>query len=261
MVYELIDKDQVKDLFLDWEETMIWSCLQGVMGKIYADDLRNSQSAMAIIADFAFLAGKPNIELVSYKPDWFLSSFVIMVPQTLEWSKLIESYYGANSQKVIRYAFHKQKGIFDTDKLEALARSLTSEYQVCMIDESIFLQCKEEGWCHDLISQYPTYEDYQKLGIGITILKENKVVAGASSYTRYKEGIEIEIDTKEEYRRKGLATVCGAKLILECLKRGLYPSWDAQNLRSVSLAQKLGYIFSHEYDAYEVSGYGKCTNS
>lgn len=82
-----------------------------------------------------------------------------------------------------------------------------------------------------------------------------KIVAGASSYSRYKEGIEIEIDTKEEYRRKGLAYVCGAKLILECLKRDLYPSWDAQNKVSVALAEKLGYHFSHEYKAYEIWGY------
>ena len=56
-------------------------------------------------------------------------------------------------------------------------------------------------------------------------------------------------------KRKGLAYVCGSKLILECLERGLYPSWDAQNKWSVALAEKLGYHFSHEYTAYEVSGY------
>ncbi|MCM1200726.1 MAG: GNAT family N-acetyltransferase [Bacteroides fragilis] len=61
-----------------------------------------------------------------------------------------------------------------------------------------------------------------------------------------------KIDTKKEYRRRGLATVCGARLILECLDRGLYPSWDAQNPWSVVLAQKLGYHFDREYTAYEI---------
>ena len=85
------------------------------------------------------------------------------------------------------------------------------------------------------------------------ILKGNEPVSGASSYTSYKGGIEIEIDTKAEYRKKGLARICGAKLILECLKRGWYPSWDAQNLKSAALAEKLGYHFEHEYTAYEVN--------
>ena len=63
----------------------------------------------------------------------------------------------------------------------------------------------------------------------------------------------IEIETREDYRRKGLAYICGAKLILECLKREWYPSWDAQNKWSVSLAEKLGYHFAYEYTAYEVT--------
>lgn len=81
---------------------------------------------------------------------------------------------------------------------------------------------------------------------------DDQLAAGASSYSVYSQGIEIEIDTKEEYRRRGYATICGAKLIMECLKRDLYPSWDAQNKNSVALAEKLGYHYSHAYTAYEV---------
>ena len=80
------------------------------------------------------------------------------------------------------------------------------------------------------------------------------MASGASSYSAYSGGIEIEIDTKPEHRRQGLAYACGARLILECLERGLYPSWDAQNRISAALAVKLGYNFSHEYTAYEIGG-------
>ncbi len=45
-----------------------------------------------------------------------------------------------------------------------------------------------------------------------------------------------------------------AALILRCLDEGLYPSWNAQNMKSVRLAEKLGYEFDHEYTTYEVSG-------
>lgn len=72
----------------------------------------------------------------------------------------------------------------------------------------------------------------------------------------YRDGIEIEIDTREDYRRKGLALACGTKLILECIKRNLYPSWDAQNKGSVALAEKLDYNFDKEYIAYEICDYG-----
>lgn len=102
----------------------------------------------------------------------------------------------------------------------------------------------------------PLFEGWQETLIwsclGAVILKDGHPVSGASSYSGYQGGIEIEIDTREDYRRKGLATVCGAKLILECLDRGWYPSWDAQNKWSVALAQKLGYHYDREYTAYEV---------
>lgn len=77
-------------------------------------------------------------------------------------------------------------------------------------------------------------------------------MSGASSYTRYKEGIEIEVDTVVAERRKNLATIACSALILNCLEEGLYPSWDAQNMNSVRLAKKLGYEFDYEYTAYEV---------
>lgn len=121
-----------------------------------------------------------------------------------------------------------------------------------MIDERLFYRCKEIQWCRDWVSQYDKYEDYKKHGLGAVILKDRQPISGASSYASYNEGIEIEIDTKEEYQRKGLAYICGAKLILECLDRGWYPSWDAQNRGSVALAEKLGYHFDYEYVAFEV---------
>ena len=54
-------------------------------------------------------------------------------------------------------------------------------------------------------------------------------------------------------RRKHLVTIACSALILKCLEESLYPSWDAQNIHSVRLAEKLGYEFDHAYVAYEVA--------
>ena len=104
----------------------------------------------------------------------------------------------------------------------------------------------------DFVSSFADKDQYLEIGKGVVILKDGKIVSGASSYTRYKEGIEIEVDTVESERRNHLATVACSKLILKCLEENLYPSWDAQNMNSVRLAEKLGYEFDHEYIAYEV---------
>ncbi|WP_307720455.1 GNAT family N-acetyltransferase [Clostridium tagluense] len=41
-------------------------------------------------------------------------------------------------------------------------------------------------------------------------------------------------------------------MILDCLHRGKYPSYDAANLESVALAQKLGYVLDEPYDTYYI---------
>lgn len=243
----------VTNMFDNFNETIIWSCLQGVMGEIHTD--KTADAAMAILGDFAFFAGKPNEELIMFKPGSCRQDFIIMVPENDEWAKLIEKSYGDKAKKVSRYAIKKEKDVFDVVKLKQACSQLPNGYEMHLLGEAEYSLCQKNSWANDLVSQFGDYAAYRKLGLGVVVLKDKELVAGASSYSRYNEGIEIEIDTRIDHRRKGLAYACGAKLILECLEKGLYPSWDAQNIWSVSLAEKLGYHFSHEYTAYEIMGY------
>lgn len=291
MISKIKDMDSVKELFQGWEETMIWSCLQGIMGEIYADvnkDLGKPQSAMAVLGDFCFLAGKANADLVKYKPrrcdsgeslsesETGHSDMTIMVPQNQQWAELIEDAYKNAARKTERYAIKKEADVFGKEHLKQIVENLNkvscpnkaahygqalpqnealyhdTAYALRSIDESLYQQCKERTWSRDLVSQFSSYDMYSRYGLGFVILKNGEIVSGASSYSAYRQGIEIEIDTREDHRRQGLALVCGARLVLECLDRGLYPSWDAQNKASVALAEKLGYHYSHAYTAYEV---------
>lgn len=97
MIRKVTDTEQVEKLFDGWEETMIWSCLQGVMGSIYADysgkseepvDSFRPESAKAVLGDFVFLAGKPLEELLEYQPSAGKAekaeAFQILVPRNEE---------------------------------------------------------------------------------------------------------------------------------------------------------------------------------
>lgn len=247
MIYELSDVSKVAYLFEGWQETLITSCLQNVMGKIYVSDLESPKSAMAYVGCFAFYAGVPDKELVRNKPN----GFVIMTPQNKEWEACIEACF-PTAKKVTRYAIKKDTR-FDQDYLRNLTEKLPDGYDLKEIDEKIYDMCLPDPVTRDFVSSFESKEKYLEIGRGMVIQKSGRIVAGASSYTRYREGIEIEVDTVEQERRKGLATIACAALILRCLEEGLYPSWDAQNMHSVHLAEKLGYEFDHEYTAYEVS--------
>ena len=247
MIFKLEDTSKVESLFEGWNETLIRSCLQKVMGKVYVTDPENPKSAFAFLGCFGFFAGVPDEELVKNKP----VGFVILVPQNTEWAELIESVY-PDARKMTRYAIKKDTR-FDVDLLKKNLLLLPEGYEFRNIDGEIYDLCLESPVTADFVSVFGSKEKYLKDGRGVVILKDGAIVSGASSYTRYKEGIEIEVDTKESERRKNLALISCSALILRCLEEGLYPSWDAQNMYSVHLADILGYEFVHEYTAYEVA--------
>lgn len=247
MIYELEDTSKVESLFAGWEITLIYSCIQKVMGKVFVTDTENPKSAMAFVGVFAFVAGEPDRELVINKPD----GFVVMVPQDERWSELIEECF-PDARKFTRYAIRKDT-VFDREKLEKMVAGLPEGYVLKKIDSDLYDLCLLDPVTFDFVSVFGSKERYLELGRGMMILKDGKFVSGASSYTRYKEGIEIEVDTIPSERRKGLASVVCSALILACLDEGLYPSWDAHDMNSVQLSKKFGYEFDHEYTAYEVA--------
>ena len=53
MIYELNDTKLAEPIFEGWQETLIYSCLQKVMGKIYVTDTVAPKAAMAYVGCFA----------------------------------------------------------------------------------------------------------------------------------------------------------------------------------------------------------------
>ena len=240
----MLDIQKIAPFFSEWDEALLWSCLQGCMGYAIADDNENPTSAQIVTGDLCFFAGTPNDYLIAQ------AGAPIIIPRNEGWSKSIELVWGNRVEKALRYAIKKQPHIFNTEKLTKYAESLEETYELRLIDEEIYNFVMREDWSKDLCSQFADYSDYHKRGLGVAVIYQGEPVSGASSYAVYNGGIEIEIDTKPEFRKKGLATACGAKLIIECLNRGLYPSWDAHDLRSVALSEKLGYQMDHPYTVY-----------
>ena len=257
MIQKITNPASVARLFTNWKETCIWSALQGIMGDIYAENCENPDAAMVILGDFCFFAGKPNPDLAAYKPETYGKNYIIMVPENEAWSALIEEHYKDGATRITRHAIHKNKGNFDKEKLMQAATDIPEGYELKMIDKELFDACLLEEWSTDFVSNYKGYAMFEKLGLGVLMVKKEtgEIVAGASSYSSYKDGIEIEIVTREDHRKKGLAYRCASRLILECLERNLYPSWDARTMISVALAEKLGYVYSHDYVAYDITNY------
>lgn len=250
-MYPVSEADRIAFLFEGWEHRIPRSYFQGYAGRAYANDPVCPTAAQIFVGSFCFLSGVPDEALVRNLPAE-MPALLLMVPRQAAWCPLIERVYGARAVRIERYLTEEAPGLFDRARLRIYCEALPAGYRLMPIEELLYTETRKEEWSYDLTSQFPTYSQYKKYGLGFAVLWQGRPVAGASSYVRYDDGIEIEIDTAPAHRRKGLATACGARLILACLERGLYPCWDAHDLRSAALAGKLGYSVRHGYTTYQI---------
>lgn len=253
MIYEadLDTRKKLFPMFKNMEDTIILSCLQGHMGTAWVDDLETPTVAQILVGDFVFYAGNPyakEAEALLYH----LPENILAIVDTKEWKNRIEIVHKGSTEKLKRYKFKKNPEDLNRKYLKNYLSKIPIEYQLKRIDETLAKEPSLHEISEDFIGQFDSIDDYIKRGVGFCILYKGQVVCGASSYSIYDDGIEIEIGTHSKHRRHGLATIAAAALIIDCLDNGLYPSWDAANLESVKLAQKLGYILDEPYDTYYI---------
>jgi hypothetical protein len=133
----------------------------------------------------------------------------------------------------------RELNVFQKNILTDYITAVESEFHIDRIDETLYFKVLEDKFMADCCSNFSSLEEFLKHGMGYVIVHNRELISGASSYS-YREGnIEITIGTKKEFRRKGLALAVASKIILECMERNIYPAWDAANLESVALAEKL----------------------
>ena len=124
-----------------------------------------------------------------------------------------------------------------------MVNKIPSKFEIIKINKNLADRIKKEDFIN-------ITDDYEKNGIGYCCMYNKEIIGVASSNIFYKDGIEVNIRVKENYRRRGIATAMAANLILECLRENKKISWDAYNINSVKLAEKLGFEFDSAYDTY-----------
>ena len=163
-----MNNEKAITLFKDWEETLIWSYLQGYMGSMISDE--DGKSAIISNGDFSFCAGYPDEELLKALD---IKGYRILAPINEEWQLLIEKVFADKAKKQMRYAIKKEdNSIFDKAKLNSYIANSNSEYELKLIDKELYQQALSQSWSCDLVSQFKSYEDYQKRGMGVAALYE-----------------------------------------------------------------------------------------
>lgn len=235
--------NKIKPFFKDIRFYMGTSALDGSMGQAYTDNLENPKFALLIVRNYCFMSGSITKEKLKKLIDHHLKTYILIPTDPLR--EMIEKLYQNEIIKSTRHSIKKEV-IFDQNKLNKMIKELNPQYHLIKINESIAQQIKDQDFIR-------ITDDYSQNGIGYACYHQQKLIGVASSNIFYQNGIEVNIRVDEAYQRKGIGSALAAQLIIACLQSNKQVSWDAANLKSVGLAEKLGFTYDSPYHTYKFS--------
>ncbi|MBI9093022.1 MAG: GNAT family N-acetyltransferase [Desulfobacterium sp.] len=138
--------------------------------------------------------------------------------------------------KHTRVNFKLNRGKFDQFKCQI---DLTA-YRFCDVDKMLYAETNGSVVPNKF---WNNASDFALHGVGFALMLEDQAVAVAFSSFMHDEMLELGMETKSDYRRRGFASIISAKLVEYCLERGLEPVWACRrgNHGSYNLAVKLGF--------------------
>ncbi|WP_455716918.1 GNAT family N-acetyltransferase [Anaerosporobacter sp.] len=232
------------DIMLSWFLEGNPSCAAWV------DNIEQPEEAIIIAADFCYLLGEiKHPDETKQILETYAQHKIINSCET-QWVTYLKENLSDKLHFSKRYSIKHEPNAFDKNNLKQLIEKVVPEYEIKSIDEEIYNEVLNIDWAADGCCFYRSYDDFKENGLGYVAFKDGELISIASSYNTYKSTISVTIGTLDDYRRRGIAAACAASLILECLKRGIYPEWESANMASVALSEKLGYHLDKEYDIY-----------
>jgi GNAT superfamily N-acetyltransferase len=154
------------------------------------------------------------------------------------WRQLILDVHGG--QVFDRPMLDYDPAGIDGASLVELEAGLPADFALRALDEPLTRQLDAELEPHAL-QAFPSAEDFLEHGVGFAAVHDGRLCCAATSYTRSSRAVEVAIATRPGFRGRGLAAATAARLLRECLERGLTPRWSASNPVSQRLAVRLGY--------------------
>lgn len=218
--------------------------LQNHMGKAFVDSVHNPQCFLIEQDEFfCYVAG----DLDTDSGHEFLKSLSgghLLMAGTQGWDDSVKAVFGERLRTITRYSYSSDQ--LSLDHLQALASANLHTPNVIKVDAALAgMNSPYLG-----IGAFDSPKDFVTRGIGFCMLKEDTIIGGAYSSLIADNAIEVSIVVDPAHHRQGIASALAAQLLLWCLEHEMSPHWDAANMESCHLAEKLGYNNKAQYTAY-----------
>ncbi len=227
------------------------SVLDGAMGEAFTDSLENPHVAILEVPalKLSILGGDARHPLAAECVAKLPIPRLVMI-RSKEWEQLLNGTHRGRLLRISRYACTSES--LDLAHLKQLKSQLADDYRLERIDAGLAAELASDrcAFAAEHMQNFDSPDDFVERGFGFCILHQGEIVSAATTYAICDRGIEIQIDTRKDHRRRGLALSAGAQLLIHSLERNLDPNWDADNQASVKLAKKLGYTPIGTYPIY-----------
>lgn len=173
-----------------------------------------------------------------------------VTPQTDEWRRTLQGEFGAGISALPFTDFSPVA--LDPVRLAELIQTVPPACELKRIDKALSRQVPADMSNEYFFENFHSVEDFLGRGIGYCIVHQKKIVSAATSMAQSSRAIDIEIETVPDFRKQGLATTVGARLVAYCLEQRIVPRWLAANPVSEKLALRLGYVRGETYETWAI---------
>jgi len=228
--------------FFDEHRTLravIDCALEARLGSVRHDDPDAPRVARIDLGCYAIFSGDAGLPVAARWVAELEPPIEIVLPPDQAWRDLVDGLLGdrCTDRPMRTFALHD----LDGETLHPAAAAVPDGFRVAELDVELAGQFDDDLRPHAMTT-FPSAEELVEKGIGYAaVAPDGRVAAQTSSYAFSSKRVEVAIGTHPEFRRRGLARVVAARMLLGCIERGLRPEWSASNPVSKRLARSLGY--------------------
>jgi len=226
--------------------------IEGQMGQAFTDEQDNPAVFMIGLGGlFCYFAGQSASPAARHLVQE-LPAHRLLMPSAPGWIDLVKSIHPRSLIPQTRYSFSSDSLLLP--HLQKLMEGCSWVDRIRSVDVPMAGVCRRDPQSLIEISDYDSGQDFVERSIGYYAMDGDVLAGVAYGSLVCSRGIEVSIFVEPQYRRKGLSTCLACALLIYCLKHRMEPHWDAANLESCHLAEKLGYIPVGTYEAFYYPG-------
>ncbi len=233
-------------------------------GWILVDNVENPQSVWMRTSEGFFLAGATGNEEFNKELRIWIEEYIAAGDPLYEGERYLWFGIDSDDWKQVFHEIAPSRSPLPANRIHYLCTEVKTDwramlpegYEVRHFNRDLLAILGKNSPDHIdrfISTTWESFENFEKWGFGLCTIHENKLVSYSLCDCISAKTCEIGIQTVEEYRRRGFATITAAAAVEHALSNGFdVVGWhtDGHNHGSIGTAEKVGFVKERDYEQY-----------